>query len=70
MQNVTDPFVHFLETQRYTHPRKVFTFNPSDDFYVAVAKDDDCNIDVYLHVNPKHLALKIPQMLSCIKRVI
>ena len=70
MQNVADPFVYFLETQRPTIPRKVFTFNPSDDFYLAVAKDDDCNIDVYLHVNPKHLAVKIPQMLSCIRRVI
>ena len=35
---------------------------PCEDFRIMAAKDDDCNIDIYIHANPKHLLRNIPRM--------
>ena len=35
---------------------------PCEDFRIMAAKDDDCNIDIYIHANPKHLVRNIPRM--------
>lgn len=36
--------------------------NPCKDFRIMAAKDNDCNIDIYIHANPKHLVRNIPRM--------
>ena len=35
---------------------------PCEDFRLMAAKDDDFNIDIYIHANPKHLVRNIPKM--------
>lgn len=40
-----------------------FTFAPSQDFCFKFYKDDDCNIDIYLHTNPKHIIRDIGKLL-------
>jgi hypothetical protein len=50
--------------------RAEITFAPSKDFWFDISKDEDCNIDIYLHVNPKHLIAAVPQVLSAAKRVV
>lgn len=44
-------------------------FYPCKDFNVVVTKDDDWNIDVYLHVNPKNIALCIPAVVKTVKAI-
>lgn len=36
---------------------------PCQDFRIMAAKDDDCNIDIYIHANPKRLIRNIPKMI-------
>ena len=43
--------------------------NPCDDFRFMVTKDEDCNIDIYIHTNPKHLAKNIPSMFRTITKI-
>jgi len=45
-------------------------FNPCEDFRFMVAKDKECNIDIYIHTNPKHIVnnLSIPIMFRKIRK--
>lgn len=47
-------------------------FNPCKDFRFMVAKDKECNIDIYIHTNPKHIVnnLSIPIMFGKIKKAL
>ena len=47
---------------------KKFTFSPSKDFSLCATKDKDCNIDIYLHMNPKNLATSIPKLIGLAKK--
>ena len=40
-----------------------FALTPTKHFNMYIAKDDDCNIDIYIHANPKHLIRNIPKMI-------
>lgn len=43
--------------------------NPCEDFRFIAAKDEECNIDIYIHTNPKHLAKNIPSMFRAISKI-
>jgi hypothetical protein len=72
---VVSAFVFYGETGQYKavvervdnpdpNSVKKVSFSPSKDFSFCATKDKDCNIDIYLHVNPKHLASSIPKIVG------
>ena len=43
--------------------------NPCEDFRFIATKDADCNIDIYIHTNPKHLVNNIPSLFRSIRKI-
>ena len=76
---VVSPFIFYGETGEYTatiekvaNPDpdavKRISFNPSKDFSFTASKDKYCNIDIYVHVNPKNLATSIPKIIGMTRK--
>lgn len=47
----------------------VINFNPCKDFRLKIIKDNDWNLDIYLHVNPKNIVTGIPKALGIIRKM-
>lgn len=76
---VVSPFIFYgdngeytatIEKNEYPDPDgiKKISFNPSNDFSFSATKDKDCNIDIYLHMNPKNLATSIPKIIGLTRK--
>ena len=39
-------------------------FSPSENFAFKFSKDDDCNIDIYIHMNPKRIIKNISNIFT------
>lgn len=63
---VTSPIIFMGESSEYVgyvakndkadvSDRKEFSFTPSKDFALKFSKDSDCNIDIWIHTNPKNI---------------
>jgi hypothetical protein len=76
---VVSPFIFYGDTGEFTatvekvknpDPKSVkkISFNPSKDFNFVATADPDCNIDIYIHVNPKNLATSIPKIIGLTKK--
>jgi len=46
-----------------------FEFAPSKDFVFKFSKDADCNIDIWIHTNPKNICKDIANAFSCLNKV-
>lgn len=45
-----------------------FTFSPSKDFIFKFSKDKDCNIDIWIHTNPKNICKDIKDAILFMKK--
>ena len=48
---------------------KTFNCNLSPNLNFSVSKDDDWNIDINIHVNPKKIAQNIPKIIDAVSEV-
>ena len=76
---IVSPFIFYGDNGEYTatvekianpdpNAIKKIAFSPSKDFSFTATKDKDCNIDIYMHVNPKNLATSIPKIIGLTRK--
>lgn len=81
-EEIASPFVYCqtsqyaacLEIQKIPEQLKAagnvkIDVNPCKDFRFMASKDDDCNIDIYIHANPKQLVKNIPSVFRTIRGI-
>ena len=49
--------------------RTEFEFAPCKDFTFKFSKDADCNIDIWIHTNPKNIYKDITNAFTCLNKI-